>query len=106
VAAAVWRTHTHATTPFAHRCNCLLRCPHPHAQPEFWLGTSLGGYNEAGTWVPGFEGYAPYFHRVASALNPCTDGEPQLSGPGWGESCFERLQRAASPPPSASGSAL
>jgi hypothetical protein len=36
--------------------------------------------------VPGFEGYAPYFNRVASALNPCDDPEgPQLSGPGWGE---------------------
>jgi hypothetical protein len=49
------------------------------------MGTGLGGYHENGTWVPGFEGYAPYFHRVASALNPCEDGAPQLSGPGWGE---------------------
>jgi hypothetical protein len=56
-------------------------------QPEFWLKTGLGGWTEEGTWVPGFEGYAPYFHRVASSLNPCDDPEgPQLSGPGWGES--------------------
>jgi hypothetical protein len=55
-------------------------------QPEFWLKTGIGGWTEDGNWVPGFEGYAPYFHRVANALNPCDDPEgPQLSGPGWGE---------------------
>jgi len=55
-------------------------------QPEFWLKTGLGGWTEDGNWVPGYEGFGPYFHRVASALNPCDDNEPQLSGPGWGES--------------------
>lgn len=59
----------------------------PLLQPEFWLKTGIGGWTEGGDWVPGFEGYAPYFNRVASTLNPCEDPEgPQLSGPGWGES--------------------
>jgi hypothetical protein len=53
-------------------------------QPEFWP-TGLGGYDEKGKWQAGFEAYAAYFHRVATALNPCSDGKPILSGPGWGE---------------------
>lgn len=53
-------------------------------QPEFWP-TGLGGYDEKGQWQSGFEPFAAYFHRVATALNPCSDGKPILSGPGWGE---------------------
>lgn len=52
-------------------------------QPEFWP-TGLGGYAADGTWQQGFEAYAAYFHRVALQLNPCADGRPLLSGPGWG----------------------
>ncbi|WIA13252.1 hypothetical protein OEZ85_006841 [Tetradesmus obliquus] len=52
-------------------------------EPEFWP-TGLGGYDEKGQWQSGFEAYAAYFHRVATALNPCSDGKPILSGPGWG----------------------
>eukprot|EP00882_Tetradesmus_deserticola_P023714 GHRQ01025821.1.p2 GENE.GHRQ01025821.1~~GHRQ01025821.1.p2 ORF type:complete len:149 (+),score=31.46 GHRQ01025821.1:106-552(+) len=58
--------------------------PTHFVQPEFWP-TGLGGYDEKGKWQSGFEAYAAYFHRVASELNPCSDGKPILSGPGWGE---------------------
>jgi hypothetical protein len=35
--------------------------------------------------VPGFEAYANYFSRTATALNPCGPGQsPKLAGPGWG----------------------
>lgn len=56
-------------------------------EPEFWL-TGVGGYDvkEPTKFVPGFEAYVQYFHRVAKALNDCKDGKsnPVLAGPGWG----------------------
>jgi hypothetical protein len=83
-------TPTHTThTPLTQSNTCIVHL-FLLLQPEFWLKTGLGGWTEEGNWVPGFEGYAPYFHRVASALNPCDDPEgPQLSGPGWGESLHD-----------------
>jgi len=47
----------------------------------------VGGYEPSAptTFVPGFEAYARYFSRVATALNPCERGSvPKLAGPGWG----------------------
>jgi len=64
-------------------------------EPEFWVPYGLGGWTPQGTWVKGFPGYAPYFHRMAQALNTLIIQEaqrlklpsykrPLLQGPGWG----------------------
>lgn len=55
-------------------------------EPEFWP-TGYGGHvGPNGAFVNGFDEYAAWFHKVATALNPCTaDGPvPLLAGPGWG----------------------
>ncbi|KAI8474854.1 MAG: hypothetical protein J3K34DRAFT_406796 [Monoraphidium minutum] len=55
-------------------------------EPEFWPN-SVGGYEPSAnsTFIPGFDAYANYFARTATALNPCGAGnKPKLAGPGWG----------------------
>jgi hypothetical protein len=74
-------------SPVAHACPepCARTCSRA-PQPEFWP-TSVGGYDprDNTTWIGGFDAYAAYYARVATALNPCAPGsKPILAGPGWG----------------------
>ncbi|KIY93569.1 hypothetical protein MNEG_14394 [Monoraphidium neglectum] len=58
-------------------------------EPEFWPD-SVGGFKakDPKKFVPGFDAYAEYFDRVATAINGCPKNgsapNPMLSGPGWG----------------------
>jgi hypothetical protein len=60
-------------------------------EPQYWKCPGLGGWQPRGNWLPGYNPYADYFHRMAGKISGCDNPKtaakasqkPELIGPGW-----------------------
>jgi hypothetical protein len=57
-------------------------------EPMYWQCPRIGGWDQKGRFVPGWGGFAQYFHRVANNVSGCAAGAKggavtKLIGPAW-----------------------